>query len=121
MTQFKVNAPAISLLNKEGKGVVIRKNETLNVEDFDPKDIVILATNSKPLILDVLSKRAGGKQIDLKDSEMLEIIKKSSGDYLSSITILDNGKLPAVPTESEVDKYVATSKRTVDIKKVENK
>jgi hypothetical protein len=111
MSQFKVNAQNVVLLNKDGKSTVLKINSEHNSDDYNYNDLVILATNSKPLIMDAIEKKTGKSNINFSDEKFLQALTQVSEGFKSSIEFLDN-KLP----EKKV-----TEKETADNKVVDNK
>ena len=95
--QFKVNAQNVVLLNKDGFSTVLDINTVNNVEDYSVSDLLFLATNSRPLILNVLEKKLGKSNIRITDEKFLLALKEVSGGFKSSIEFLDS-KLPEVKT-----------------------
>jgi hypothetical protein len=99
MQKFKVNAKNVVLLNKDGKSVVLNINTEHNVEDYDFKDLMLLATNSRPLILSALEKKTGRSNISFTDENFLKAVKDVSDDFKSSIEFLD-AKMPEKETKT---------------------
>jgi len=95
--QFKVNAKNVVLLNKDGFSTVLDINTVNNVEDYSVSDLLFLATNSRPLILNVLEKKLGKSNIRITDEKFLLALKEVSGGFKSSIEFLDS-KLPTEKT-----------------------
>ena len=117
--QFKVNAKNVVLLNKDGFSTVLDINTVNNVEDYSVSDLLFLATNSRPLILNVLEKKLGKSNIRITDEKFLLALKDVSGGFKSSIEFLDS-KLPTVktvkertPTEKTEEQKLAEAKTVI--------
>lgn len=98
MSRFKVNAKNVVLLNKDGVSTTLNINTEHNSDDYRFEDLVILATNSRPLILSAIEKKTGKSNISFTDEKFLEALKQVSGDFKSSIEFLDS-KLPEAKLE----------------------
>lgn len=99
MQKFKVNAKNVVLLNKDGVSTVLNINTEHNVEDYNYNDLLVLATNSKPLILSALEKKTGKSNITFTDENFLKAVKDVSDDFKSSIEFLD-AKMPEKQTKN---------------------
>lgn len=99
MQRFKVNAKNVVLLNKDGVSTVLNVNTEHNTDDYNYSDLVVLATNSKPLILSALEKKTGKSNIAFTDENFLKAVKDVSEDFKSSIEFLD-AKMPEKLTKN---------------------
>jgi len=107
MAQFKVLAPLVCITDKDGKPVQLKVNEVHNIADFNSNDLLPLFLNSKPLVMAAIEKKLGKSNISLTDENTLKIIKDSTGEFKSSIELVD-GDLPAVKKVDEVAKVKET-------------
>lgn len=117
--KFKVNAKTgLHLQTKNGKNVILKVNDTGNIDDYNIADIIHLATNSVPNILSSLIKAGKISQYPTQITDLQKIAlaqEQTNEDFFPSITLIDVDAKTIVDKATK-DKKVPDSAIKIDKK-----